>query len=134
MDTYQNRDDGLDRRRQNEFAQGLVAAGWYKIRAKVAGVEAMRWYAPDPELLPVCGMPDCSSETLPGGRFCADCDGLVSEGPAGVQSLTDRGIKIYVICPTCEREQALPPHLRPGCHADTGGHEGLLLWSNVHGR
>ena len=103
-----NRDDGLDRRRQNEFAQGLVAAGWYKIRAKVSGVEAVRWYAPEPELLPVCEMPDCSSETLPGGRFCADCEGLLSEGPSGVQSLTDRGIKIYVICPTCEREQALP--------------------------
>ena len=56
----------------------------------------------------MCEMPDCSSETLPGGRFCADCEGLLSEGPSGVQSITDRGIKIYVICPTCEREQALP--------------------------
>ena len=58
--------EGTDRRKQNEFAQALKAAGWHKIRAAINGRQAMRWYAPEPELLP---------------RRCVQCGGVNDARP-----------------------------------------------------
>ncbi len=68
--------EGTDRRKQMDFAQGLIAAGWYKYRSMVRGKEATRWYAPEPELIPstctLCGGENGGNPLTPAG-LCVQC-------------------------------------------------------------